>query len=145
MCSCTCTVILTCKVYVYAHEHTHTHTHTHTHFACISTVYTSLSILLSEDEFGEMQSGLEGTATVEVVEIPRDQVSVFVDEVIRNALSAYQMEVVAQKRRKAQEVSSHRVPRDALVLQVVTHSVVTRIYMKKDTFMYVWNIFEGYK
>ena len=55
---------------------------------------------------------------MEVVEISRDQVSVFVDEVIRNALSAYQMEVVAQKRRKAQDVSSHIVPRGAFRYRV---------------------------
>ena len=30
-------------------------------------------------------------------------------------------------------------------LRVYTHSVVTRIEIKKGTFMYVWNIFEGYK
>jgi Sec7-like guanine-nucleotide exchange factor len=53
-----------------------------------------------EEEFGEMQSGLE------VEEISKEQVSVFVGEVIKNALSVYQMEVVAQRRRTQEDGES---------------------------------------
>ena len=76
--------------------HTHKFTKVSSQVCTLFCDVVSLALSLFAAEFGEMQSGVEVSAEGGAREELSDEVAQFVDQVIKNALIGYEMELAAQ-------------------------------------------------